>query len=260
MELPELDAALEGYGTALELAAGEPSIHREVREMLSATYAKLVEVMPSVFALDRERGRREPIIVRSLLLQVPGVHKVAIDKLYAAGINGLDVLYAARPRELAEATGLDEALATAICERFQRYRREVSELGPGKEREKERAELRAADGRCSPAARGVRARVAGVDGGRDGAPRRTRGRTARTPRSPSTSCSRTWARSTSCAPSPSCPSSRRSASCAATSTRRSRRQLALAHKLTLDLTRARNLDPEALVTIPEQSIHGQPDT
>jgi hypothetical protein len=99
--------------------------------------------MPTVFALDGELGRREPIIVRSLLLQVPGVRHVAIEKLYRAGINALEVLYTARPRDLAEATGLDEAIAAAICERFQRYRREVADLGPGKDRAKERAELTA---------------------------------------------------------------------------------------------------------------------
>jgi hypothetical protein len=143
VELPELDAALEGYGTALELASGEGSIHREVREMLAGAYARLMEAMPGVFALEDERSRREPVIVRSLLLQVPGVHKVAIDKLYAAGVNGLSVFYAARPRELAEATGLDEALCAAVCERFQSYRREVAELSPGKDRARERSELEA---------------------------------------------------------------------------------------------------------------------
>lgn len=141
VELPEVDAALEGYGTALELAAGEASLNREVREMLAGAYARLVEAMPGVFALEGERGRREPIIVRSLLLQVPGVRRVAIDKLYAAGINSLEILYAARPRELAEATGLDFATAAGICDRFQSYRREVGELSPGKNRERERVEI-----------------------------------------------------------------------------------------------------------------------
>ncbi len=141
VELPELDGALEGYSAALELAAGEASVDREVREMLAGAYAKLIDAMPAVFALDGELGRREPIIVRSLLMQVPGVRHVAIDKLYRAGINALDVFYAARARELAEATGLDEALAAAICERFQRYKREVAELSPGKDRARERAEL-----------------------------------------------------------------------------------------------------------------------
>jgi hypothetical protein len=141
VELPEVDVALEGYMTALELGMGEGSIHREVREMLAGAYARLIDAMPSVFALEGELGRREPIIVRSLLLQVPGVRHVAIDKLYKAGINALDVFYAARPRELAEATGLDEPVAAAICERFQRYKREVAELSPGKDRARERAEL-----------------------------------------------------------------------------------------------------------------------
>ena len=141
VELPEVDTALEGYCTALELAGGESSLNREVREMLTGAYGRLVEAMPGVFALEGERGRREPIIVRSLLLQVPGVRKVAIDKLYAAGINGLEVFYAARPRELAEATGLEIALTAAICDRFESYRREVAELSPGKHRERERAEV-----------------------------------------------------------------------------------------------------------------------
>ncbi len=172
VELPEVDAALEGYGAALELAAGEASLNREVREMLAGAYARLVEAMPGVFALEGERGRREPIIVRSLLLQVPGVRKVAIDKLYAAGINSLEILYAARPRELAEATGLDFATAAGICDRFQSYRREVGELSPGKNRERGARRDRGAHRRSRPPPRGPRARRRVVGRGRRRAPRR----------------------------------------------------------------------------------------
>jgi hypothetical protein len=143
MEMPELGVALEGFSAALELASGEGSIHREVREMLLGAYSKLVEVLPQAFALEAERGRREPIIIRGLLVQVPGVHKVTIDKLYAAGLNALDVFYSARPRDVADATGLDLPLAEAICARFQAYRREMAELVPTKDRAKERAELEA---------------------------------------------------------------------------------------------------------------------
>src|SRR6185369_864006 len=117
------------------------SIHREVREMLSGAYAKLIELMPPVFALEGERGRREPIIIRGLLLQVPGVYKVTIDKLYAAGLNAIELFYTARPRDLADTSGVDLPLAEAICERFQRYRREVADLSPTKARARERAEL-----------------------------------------------------------------------------------------------------------------------
>ena len=205
VELPALDAALEGYAAALELAVGEASIHREVREMLAGAYARLVEAMPSVFALEGERGRREPIIVRSLLMQVPGVHKVAVDKLYAAGVNGLDVFYAARPRELAEATGLDEpsprpsaSASSATGARWPSSR--PARIGR----------------RSAPSSRGSPASsrrqheeheraVHGVVGGRRRARGGARARSGRTPCSPSTSCSRTSARSTSSAPSPRLP-------------------------------------------------------
>jgi hypothetical protein len=141
VELPGVDKALEGYQTALDLALGESVFSQEVREMIASAYGRLIEALPNVFALEGELVRREPIIVRSLLLQVPGVRYVAIEKLYRAGINALEVFYAARPRDLAEATGIDDALAVAICARFQKYRQEIADLGPAQERAKERAEL-----------------------------------------------------------------------------------------------------------------------
>jgi hypothetical protein len=69
------------------------------------------------------------------------VHKVALDKIYAAGLVSLDMLYAAGPRDLAETTGLDLEIAAAIHERFRRYRREAAQLDPGKDRAAERIEL-----------------------------------------------------------------------------------------------------------------------
>ena len=141
LEMPELGVALEGFSAALDLAAGEASIHREVKDLLAGAYTKLTELLPAAFALDGERGRREPIIVRALLLQVPGVRKVALDKIYAAGLVSLDMLYAAGPKDLAETTGLDLDLAARIHERLQRHRREAAALDPGRDRAAERAEL-----------------------------------------------------------------------------------------------------------------------
>ena len=143
LEMPELGAALDGFSAALELGAGEASIHREVKDLLLGAYGKLTELMPAAFALEGERGRREPIIVRSLLLQVPGVHQVALDKVYAAGLMTLEMLYAAGAKELAETTGLDVALCARIHDRLQRYRREVAEIDPGRDRAAERGELSA---------------------------------------------------------------------------------------------------------------------
>jgi len=143
MEMAELGAALEGFIAALELAAGEATIGRDAKDLLLGTYGKLTDLLPAAFALEGERGRREPIIVRALLLQVPGVRKVALDKIYAAGLTSLEMLYAAGPRELSETTGLDVELAARIHERFERYRSEVTELDPAKDRAAERAELAA---------------------------------------------------------------------------------------------------------------------
>jgi hypothetical protein len=141
VEMPELTGALDGVAAALELAAGETSIDREVKELVTGAYAKLVEVLPAAFALDGERGQRESIIVRSLLRQVPGVHKVALDRISAAGLSSLSMFYAARARDLSEATGLDPDVAADIVEKFQAHRRAMAGLAPGKDRANERAEL-----------------------------------------------------------------------------------------------------------------------
>lgn len=143
LEMPDLGVALDGFSAALELCAGEPAFGREGKDLLLGAYAKLAEMMPAAFALEGERGRREPIIVRSLLLQVPGVQKVSLDKIYAAGLTSLEMLYAAGPADLAETTGLDREVCARIHDRFQRYRQEVAGLDPGKDRAAERAELSA---------------------------------------------------------------------------------------------------------------------
>ena len=132
LELPELASALDGFVAALELAV-DPSgstLSADARELLEGAYAKLVELMPKVFALEAERGRREPVIVQSLLLQVPDVRKVALDKIYAAGLSTLDMFYASRPRDIAEATGLAIEVATRVCDRFQAYKRDIAALRP----------------------------------------------------------------------------------------------------------------------------------
>ncbi|HEY3595563.1 MAG TPA: helix-hairpin-helix domain-containing protein, partial [Polyangiaceae bacterium] len=98
------------------------------RDALVSAYAKLAEQMPSVFALEGERGQREAVIVHALLQQVPDVRKVTIDKIYAAGLTSLDVLLTARPDEIAATTGIGEALAERIAQQFRRYREDAKKL------------------------------------------------------------------------------------------------------------------------------------
>lgn len=143
MGLGELVTHLEAYVAALEIAAtlDEPRVGGEASELLTASYAGLVAVMPAAFGLDEERDRREPIIVQSLLKQVPEVRKVALDKLYAAGLTSLSMYYVAKPYDIAEATGLSREVAARIIERFARYREDVADLTPDAARSRERAQL-----------------------------------------------------------------------------------------------------------------------
>ncbi|MEJ7728065.1 MAG: zinc ribbon domain-containing protein [Polyangiaceae bacterium] len=142
MEMADLSAALGGYLTALEEAQTSPAaiLDEAERAPLLRAYQDLAKVMPDGFSLEAERDRREPIIVQSLLLQVPEVRKVTLDKLYAAGLTNLSMYFASKPDDIAFAAGLDTALAARIVERFHRYKREL-EAPPDETRSRERAQL-----------------------------------------------------------------------------------------------------------------------
>jgi len=73
-------------------------------------------------ALERARAESEAVIVHSLLLQVPDVGKVTIDKLYAAGLTSLEVISQARADDIAATTGIPISLAERIVVRFEGYR------------------------------------------------------------------------------------------------------------------------------------------
>ncbi len=139
----DLVVTLTEFIAALEAASslGGSTIAMPVRDWLNESYARVVEVMPEAFALDAERDRREPVIVQSLLRQIPEVRKVALDKLYAAGLTNLTMFYVATPFDISEAAGLSTAVATRIVERFARYRRELSELTPDATRSREHSQL-----------------------------------------------------------------------------------------------------------------------
>ena len=95
----------------------------EVRNLLLWCYDDLVKVMPKAFAVgEKERQQREGIIINSLLLQIPDVGRVSIDKLYRAGLTSLEALYLARRDELATATGIPKDVCERICAKFQAYR------------------------------------------------------------------------------------------------------------------------------------------
>jgi hypothetical protein len=121
-----LAAALDGFGAVIDeaLAPGAPpTIAPAMRDKLLTAYAPLVAALPSAFELEGARDRREPIVVRALLGQVPGLEPLMIDKLMAAGLVKLETLFQARADEIAVVSGLPAEIAAGIVARVQEWRR-----------------------------------------------------------------------------------------------------------------------------------------
>lgn len=143
MGLTELRAATDVYLEALDVVVKSETsrITAEQAKELTDAFDLLASELPGAFDLNEERDRREPIIVQSLLRQIPDVRKVALDKLYAAGLTSLEMYYAAKPYDVAQAAGLSEELAGRIVRRFAQYRRETSVGAPDLERTHEHKKL-----------------------------------------------------------------------------------------------------------------------
>jgi hypothetical protein len=122
LELPVLSQALDDFAASLTAAksAATGLVQGEPRERLLAAYQRMMEVLPCAFELG---SGREAMLVQLLLLQVPGVHKLTIDKLYAAGLHQLDAFLNAKPDELAAVAGIGLDLAERISQHFRDYRR-----------------------------------------------------------------------------------------------------------------------------------------
>lgn len=143
LELVELGVALAKLGVTLDElnASGGHLLDASEKDRLLGTYGELVELLPQAFALDGDKTQREGVIVQALLLQVPDVRKVTIDKLHAAGLSGLSVLFAANAGDIAHVAGIQETLAAKIVERVQAYRAEMQSASPSDARAAEREKL-----------------------------------------------------------------------------------------------------------------------
>ena len=121
--LKDLCAALDEFSTMIDTAAARGArISDEHKANLLGRYQRLIELIPQAFELDAERDRREPIIIEALLLQIDGVERPTMDKLFAVGLNRLDALTVANARDVVAVSGIRLALAEAIVAQFQAYR------------------------------------------------------------------------------------------------------------------------------------------
>ena len=140
LELLELCEVLHRFSATLTEAQahGARTFDGERRAALLRTYDELSAVMPQAFALDLDRSQREAVILQSLLLQVPEVKKVTVDKLYAAGLTTLEAMLLATPGDVVATTGIDETLAVAIVARFRQYKEQLRKAVPDATRASER--------------------------------------------------------------------------------------------------------------------------
>ena len=126
--------------TAAEKSDGS-TVGEDDKVAIVQAYNALARELPDVYEASVERDRREPVIVQSLLRQVAGVREVALGKLYAAGLNNLQMFLEARPAEIAETTGLPLGLCQEICARFESYQSKHDSVPPDSKRPQELDQL-----------------------------------------------------------------------------------------------------------------------
>jgi len=123
MELTDLCGAIDEFCAAVDAAiANRTEVVGTGKDELLGRYQRLIELIPQAFELTGERDRREPIIVESLLRQVPGVEAHTIDKLRAVGLGRLDTLLQANAEDMAATSGIRLEIAAAIVEHLRAYR------------------------------------------------------------------------------------------------------------------------------------------
>ncbi|MBX3226924.1 MAG: hypothetical protein KIT84_40750 [Labilithrix sp.] len=145
LELAELEVALGKLAIELDRSneAGGQMLDSVEKQRLLETYNALVDILPQAFALDRDKTQREAVIVQALLLQIPDVRKVTIDKLHAAGLTSLTVLFEANANDISHVAGIPLEVATRIVERVDAYRNELKASSPTDARAAERERLAA---------------------------------------------------------------------------------------------------------------------
>ncbi len=143
LELAELCRALDKFAEVLVAAQSEPgnTITGERRTAILSCYDELSRLMPQAFALDMDQSQRESVILQSLLLQVPDVKKVTLDKMYAAGLSTLEAMLLATAPDIAATTGVAEVTAQRIVDRFRAYRAHVKATAPDAARTRERQHI-----------------------------------------------------------------------------------------------------------------------
>jgi hypothetical protein len=119
----------------------EPGVRDASRASIVAAYEAIAPLAPDRLDLEKERSRREPVIVRALLAQVSALEGPGLGRLFAAGLGNLPALLAARASDIEATAGLDAKAARAVEEVVAAYRRDLGETSVAADRAKDRRHL-----------------------------------------------------------------------------------------------------------------------
>jgi hypothetical protein len=126
-KLSELAAVLDRFTVALGEVGrgGAGAISGPPRDALAEAYRPLADRLPGAFAIEGERGRREPLIVESLLQQLPELDPLAFGRLGAVGLGRLENLLRVSAEEIAYVAAVPPALAVAVVDKVAEFQRGV---------------------------------------------------------------------------------------------------------------------------------------
>lgn len=110
MGLENLSNQFNALKTTLEEACNNGSKHidGEVREKILKAYQTLSQECPEAFGAETEGDQKDSVILHSLLRQIPGIGKTALDKIMGVGLTSINLIARASKEELSAATGISE--------------------------------------------------------------------------------------------------------------------------------------------------------
>ncbi len=98
------------------------------RQQILTSYENLAADLPEAFQLGEEGKKREDIIIKSLLKQIPGLGCVTLEKLYRAGLGSFDTLFLVNKEDLEAATGIPSRMCELICNKVAQHRGEIEKM------------------------------------------------------------------------------------------------------------------------------------
>lgn len=105
---------------------GRDYFSQEAAHQMVTYYQRLCELQPKTFSLvisDEDlNDKKEILVVKFILKQIPDVTEKLLNKLLFAGLNSFDKYMQSKPDEIAALTGMSRELADDIYMKFYQYR------------------------------------------------------------------------------------------------------------------------------------------